>query len=136
MSRRKGACGPVQLHIAVLSLSVCPLLFLRDRFYVIFSFIPDRSPRILESWFASRRSWFRKWEAIAGAVAGFSTSLISISLIRVLQQLKSCWPQICGVKMLTRFKQVSLFVAYFSFAGWLAIQYGKKLGLPDIFRVH
>ncbi|KAF7139415.1 hypothetical protein RHSIM_Rhsim07G0138900 [Rhododendron simsii] len=93
------------------------------------------SPRILESWFASRRSWFKKWEAIAGAVAGFSTSLISLSLIRVLQQLKSCLPQICGVRMLTRLKQVSLFVAYFSFVGWLAIQYGKKLGLPEIFRV-
>lgn len=95
----------------------------------------DRSPRILESWFASRRSWFKKWEAIAGAVAGFSTSLISLSLIRVLQHLKSCLPQIFGVRMLTRLKQVSLFVAYFSFVGWLAIQYGKKLGLPEIFRV-
>lgn len=93
------------------------------------------SPRILESWFASKRSWFKKWEAIAGALAGFSTSLISLSLIRVLQHLKSCLPQIFGVRMLTRLKQVSLFVAYFSFVGWLAIQYGKKLGLPEIFRV-
>ncbi|GFZ16636.1 hypothetical protein Acr_25g0010450 [Actinidia rufa] len=95
------------------------------------------SPRILESWFARNgRAWFKKWEAIAGVITGFSTSLISITLIRVLQQLKSSLPPIYGVRMLSSLKRACLFVAYFSFVGWLVIQYGKKLGLPEIFRVH
>ncbi|XP_057478699.1 uncharacterized protein LOC130766039 [Actinidia eriantha] len=95
------------------------------------------SPRILESWFARNgRAWFKKWEAIAGVITGFLTSLISITLIRVLQQLKSSLPPICGVRMLSSLKRACLFVAYFSLVGWLVIQYGKKLGLPEIFRVH
>lgn len=86
------------------------------------------SLRILESWYTNRgRAWYWKWEAMAGLITGFSTSLISITMFRILQQVKSCLPQIC--------KRACLFIAYFSVVGWLSIQYGKKLGLPDIFRV-
>ncbi|XP_052170281.1 uncharacterized protein LOC127786711 isoform X2 [Diospyros lotus] len=86
-----------------------------------------RSPRILKSWFASRgRDWYWKWEMVAGLVTGFSTSLISLSLIAVVQQVKSRL-------LLTYLKQACLVVAYFSFVGWLAFQYVKKLGLPKIF---
>ncbi|XP_052170282.1 uncharacterized protein LOC127786711 isoform X3 [Diospyros lotus] len=85
------------------------------------------SPRILKSWFASRgRDWYWKWEMVAGLVTGFSTSLISLSLIAVVQQVKSRL-------LLTYLKQACLVVAYFSFVGWLAFQYVKKLGLPKIF---
>ncbi|KAA8521264.1 hypothetical protein F0562_011899 [Nyssa sinensis] len=101
------------------------------------------SPRILQSWFASRgRARYWRWEAIAGVVTGFSTSLISISLFRILQQMKSSLSRICTLRMLplavytVRFKRACFFVAYFSFTGWLAIQYGNRLGLPEIFRVH
>ncbi|KAL6979977.1 hypothetical protein U1Q18_021628 [Sarracenia purpurea var. burkii] len=100
------------------------------------------SPRILESLFASKgRAWFRKWQALVGLVTGFSTSLISISLFRILQQLKYCLPKISGLRSLPSascaafLKQACLFVAYFSFVGWLATQYGKKLGLLEIFRI-
>ncbi|XP_059657009.1 uncharacterized protein LOC132303669 [Cornus florida] len=90
------------------------------------------STRMLKSWFSSiRKAKYWKWEVIAGVVTGFSTSLISISLIRLLQQLKSCLPRIYAARL----KRTCFFVAYFSFAGWLAIQYGKRLGLLEIFGV-
>ncbi|KAJ6701447.1 hypothetical protein OIU74_012750 [Salix koriyanagi] len=34
------------------------------------------------------------------------------------------------------FKRTCFLVAYFSFMGWLTIQYGKRLGLPEIRRVY
>uniref|UniRef100_A0A5B6ZE59 Uncharacterized protein n=1 Tax=Davidia involucrata TaxID=16924 RepID=A0A5B6ZE59_DAVIN len=100
------------------------------------------SARILQSWFAGRgRSRYWRWEAVAGVVTGFSTSLISISLFRLLQQMKSSLPRICTLRILplavytVHLRRACFFVAYFSFAGWLAIQYGKRLGLPEIFRL-
>ncbi|XAR70727.1 hypothetical protein NMG60_11027696 [Bertholletia excelsa] len=101
------------------------------------------SMRILESWFISRgKAWYWKWEAIAGVVTGFSTSLISITLIRILQQLKSYLCEICSIRTFplalftARLKQAFLFVAYFSFLGWLTIRNWRQLGLRDVFRVH
>ncbi|GLT61487.1 hypothetical protein SLA2020_341900 [Shorea laevis] len=84
--------------------------------------------RILDSWFSSKgRASYWRWETVAGAVTGFSTSLITISFFRVLQQTKSWLPRI----NLTRicFLLQSL---YISFMGWLACQYWKRLNLPAI----
>ncbi|KAA8525137.1 hypothetical protein F0562_006999 [Nyssa sinensis] len=99
------------------------------------------STRVLQSWIAnagSARYW--RLETVAGIVAGFSTSLISIILIVLLQHVKFCLPRICTLWMFpvytARLKRACFFVAYFSFAGWLAIQYGERLHLPEIFRVH
>ncbi|XP_052208892.1 uncharacterized protein LOC127812521 isoform X2 [Diospyros lotus] len=95
--------------------------------------------RIVETWYARReRAWYWKWEAVAGVVMGFSTSLISMALIKILQQAKSCLPHGAAVRLrplashAERLKHACLFVAYFSFIGWLTIQYGKMFGFPGI----
>ncbi|KAJ6695737.1 hypothetical protein OIU74_014775 [Salix koriyanagi] len=81
------------------------------------------------------------WETIAGVIAGFSTSIITISFIKILQYIKP-WPRVTSVaRMFSRanlvfFKRACFLVAYFSFMGWLTIQYGKRLGLPEIYRVY
>lgn len=85
------------------------------------------------SWFSQGR--YVKWEAIAGAVFGFFTSLITIAVGRILYLLKSR----IRLRMqpttlfLIRLKRACFLVAYFSFVSWLAIQYWGRLGLMDIF---
>ncbi|KAL5181067.1 hypothetical protein HKD37_01G002071 [Glycine soja] len=65
------------------------------------------------SWLSSRgRTKHWRWETLAGVVTGFLTSLISITFIR-----RACF-----------------LLAYLSFVAWLVIEYGKRLGLMDIFR--
>ncbi|KAJ6703840.1 hypothetical protein OIU85_029740 [Salix viminalis] len=92
------------------------------------------------AWKKGKGSYWR-WETIAGVIAGFSTSIITISFIKILQYLKS-WPRLTSVaRMFSRanlvfFKRACFLVAYFSFMGWLTIQYGKRLGLPEIYRVY
>ncbi|XP_057964424.1 uncharacterized protein LOC131155367 [Malania oleifera] len=105
-----------------------------QRFFFLF-------PRIFTSWFASRGrpAYWRWWETAAGVLTGFSTSLISISLFRLLQQMKCRFPRFCTwgnfplAAYPAHFKRACLFVAYCSFMGWLVIQYGKRLGLLEIF---
>ncbi|GLU05289.1 hypothetical protein SLE2022_223970 [Rubroshorea leprosula] len=82
--------------------------------------------RILDSWFSSKgRASYWRWETVAGAVTGFSTSLITISFFRVLQQTKYWLPRV----NLTR---ICFLLLYVSFMGWLACQYWKRLNLPAI----
>ncbi|XP_008238060.1 PREDICTED: uncharacterized protein LOC103336739 [Prunus mume] len=93
--------------------------------------------KILHSWFVGQeRAGFWRWETIAGVIAGFSTSLISISFISLLQQMKSRLPQLFAARVLPlymiRFRRTCFLVAYISFMSWLAIQYGKRLGLLEI----
>ncbi|CAL1386652.1 unnamed protein product [Linum trigynum] len=83
---------------------------------------------------------FWKWEAVAGAVTGFLTSLITLFFFSVVQMVIPPVPQTWAyiVRVLTRainlviLKRACFFVAYFSFMGWLTIQYGKRLGMPEI----
>uniref|UniRef100_A0A6N2JY90 Uncharacterized protein n=1 Tax=Salix viminalis TaxID=40686 RepID=A0A6N2JY90_SALVM len=92
------------------------------------------------AWKKGKGSYWR-WETIAGVIAGFSTSIITISFIKILQYIKP-WPRVTSVtRMFSRanlvfFKRACFLVAYFSFMGWLTIQYGKRLGLPEIYRVY
>ncbi|KAL5143300.1 hypothetical protein HKD37_09G026287 [Glycine soja] len=73
-----------------------------------------RAMEMVISWFSSRgRTKHWRWETLAGVVTGFLTSLISITFIR-----RACF-----------------LLAYLSFVAWLAIEYGKRLGLMDIFRL-
>lgn len=90
--------------------------------------------KILHAWiFSQKQSVFWRWETIAGVISGFSTSVISIFFVRLLQQMKFRLPQILAARVLTiGFRRTCLLVAYISFVGWLAIQYGKRLGLPEI----
>ncbi|KAF9685617.1 hypothetical protein SADUNF_Sadunf03G0073200 [Salix dunnii] len=91
-------------------------------------------------WKKGKTSYWR-WETIAGVIAGFSTSIITIIFIKISQYIKS-WPRVTSVaRMFSRanlvfFKRACFLVAYFSFMGWLTIQYGKRLGLPEIYRVY
>lgn len=94
------------------------------------------SSKMLISWLASLarvRRW--RWDVVLGVFIGFSTSLISISLARLLHQAFSPIRSICAawaLPMAARLKKTCFLVAYFSFAGWLVIEYGKRLGFPGI----
>ncbi|XP_015575130.1 uncharacterized protein LOC8280086 isoform X1 [Ricinus communis] len=85
---------------------------------------------------------FWRWETVAGVVTGFSTSLISISCISILHHIKSRLSSTYIARMvapiikMVSFKRVCFLVTYFSIVGWLVIQYGKWLGLPDIHRMY
>lgn len=96
------------------------------------------STRILHSWFTSKgRAKFWRQETFTGLVTGFSTSLISMCLVKIMHHFKSWLPRISSVRMFplavyaSRLRRTCLFIAYFSFMGWFAIQYGKRLGLLD-----
>ena len=76
---------------------------------------------------------------VAGVITGFSTSLISISFVMLLQQLKSSLPGFTAVRSVIRaflrvpFSRACFLLVYFSVVGYLALQYGKRLGLLEIF---
>lgn len=98
------------------------------------------SKSIFESWYSKRRrAWYWKWEAIAGLLTGFSTSLISISLFRILHLAKSsllgCLRMPSSASLALRLMRACLFIAYFLFMGWLAIKYAKSIGLQEIIYV-
>ncbi|XP_027361749.1 uncharacterized protein LOC113869564 isoform X2 [Abrus precatorius] len=92
-------------------------------------------------WFSSEgRTRYWRWETIAGLVTGFLTSLIFILFIRSLQLLlcslyrsSTTWkfPWRLNTVLISR---ACFLLAYLSFVAWLAIEYGKRLGLIDIFR--
>ncbi|KAI5601838.1 hypothetical protein POPTR_001G130900v4 [Populus trichocarpa] len=87
------------------------------------------------------KAGYWRWETIAGVIAGFSTSIITISFIRILQHIKSWFRLPSVARMFSHtnivfFKRACFLVAYISFMGWLTIQYGKRLGLPEIHRVY
>ncbi|XP_016505586.1 uncharacterized protein LOC107823464 isoform X1 [Nicotiana tabacum] len=95
--------------------------------------------RILKSWYVSGTSaWHWRWEAVAGVIAGFCTSMISIVFFALLQRLISRIYQLSVTRMLTlslnkvRLKRVCFLLAYVSFTSWLAIQYFRRIGLPEI----
>ncbi|RVW93701.1 hypothetical protein CK203_043408 [Vitis vinifera] len=100
------------------------------------------STRILQSWLASQgRGKYWRLETVAGVITGFSTSLISISLVRILHQVKSWLPRILKRQLLlavksVRFRRAFFLVTYVIFMGWLAIEYGKRLGISNIYRVY
>ncbi|KAG5007868.1 hypothetical protein AAZX31_09G195100 [Glycine max] len=94
------------------------------------------------SWFSSRgRTKHWRWETLAGVVTGFLTSLISITFIRFLQLLLpslyqsfTTWIFSWRVNAVL-IRRACFLLAYLSFVAWLAIEYGKRLGLMDIFRL-
>lgn len=97
---------------------------------------------MLHSWFSRRgRATYWKWESIAGLVVGILTSLISITCIGILQLLLSSLRRFCATRIFIRpvglvlIKRACFLLAYCSFVAWLAIEYGKRLGLMDIFSV-
>lgn len=100
------------------------------------------STRILQSWLASQgRGKYWRLETVAGVITGFSTSLISISLVRILHQVKSSLPRILKRQLLlavksVRFRRAFFLVTYVIFMGWLAIEYGKRLGIANIYTVY
>lgn len=89
-----------------------------------------RSTKILQSWFSGEgRARYWRWETIAGVITGFSTSIITISFVRILQRMKSLLPEAINT---ARIKRVCFLVVYFSVICWLASQYWKRLNIPLI----
>lgn len=112
------------------------IAFLRGDIYIS-GVLSVRSIKILQSWFLSQEpAMLWRWETMVGVVTGFSTAMISITFIRLMQLLKSQLPRISARRMLTRSvsagRRTCFLVAYISFMGWLTIEYGKRLGLPEI----
>lgn len=95
--------------------------------------------RILKSWYVSGLSYFHwRWEAVAGVIAGFCTSMISVIFLGLLRRLFSCIYQLSVARRLTlplnkvRLRRVCFLLAYVSFTSWLAVQYFRRIGLPKI----
>ncbi|KAJ8568148.1 hypothetical protein K7X08_020870 [Anisodus acutangulus] len=95
--------------------------------------------RILKSWYVSGVSyWHWRWEAVAGVITGFCTSMISVIVFGLLGKLFSCICQLSVVRRLTlplnkvRLKRICFLLAYVSFTSWLAVQYLRRIGLPEI----
>lgn len=93
--------------------------------------------RILKSWYVSGVSYW-KWEAVAGVIAGFCTSMITVLFVGILRRLFSCICQLSLARRLTlplnkvRLKRICFLLAYVSFTSWLAVQYFRRIGLPEI----
>lgn len=86
------------------------------------------STKILQSWFSSnRRAMYLRWETIAGLVTGFFTSFITISIVKMFQQMKS-W-MLARTRYTICCKRACFLMVYLSVMGWLAIQYLQRLGL-------
>ncbi|KAF8107605.1 hypothetical protein N665_0119s0068 [Sinapis alba] len=92
--------------------------------------------RLLQSWFSvnGRRKYWR-YDVIAGIVSGFSTSIITVFIVRILRHAKSWFPRACcsvrsklsKVNVLVQMRRACLVVVYFSILGWMATQYLKIL---------
>ncbi|KAI5438253.1 hypothetical protein KIW84_024122 [Lathyrus oleraceus] len=96
----------------------------------------------IKYWFSDKgmRAQFWRWEIIAGVISGFSTAFISITFVMFLKQLLSSVHRPFAAWILSwrvnavLIRRVCFLIAYLSFVAWLAIEYGKRLGLTDIFR--
>ncbi|KAK4728203.1 hypothetical protein R3W88_021191 [Solanum pinnatisectum] len=95
--------------------------------------------RILKSWYVSGvLYWHWRWEAVAGVIAGFCTSIMTVILFALLRKLFSCIYQLSVVRRFTlpfnkvRLRRLCFLLAYVSFTSWLAVQYFRQIGLPEI----
>ncbi|XP_044500932.1 uncharacterized protein LOC123222310 [Mangifera indica] len=86
------------------------------------------STKIIQLWFThNRKAKYWRWETIIGVFSGFLTPLITISIVRILQNIKS-W-MLAQAFYTVFFKRACFLVVYLLVMGWLAICYGKWLGL-------
>ncbi|ESQ55457.1 hypothetical protein EUTSA_v10025843mg [Eutrema salsugineum] len=92
--------------------------------------------RLLQSWFNGKgRPKYWRYDVIAGIVSGFSTSIITVFVMRILRHAKSWVPRaFCSVKsqyskvnLVVQMKRACLVLVYFSALGWMATQYLKIL---------
>lgn len=94
--------------------------------------------RILKSAFVSSNlpsAW--RCGVVAGLLSGFFSSYVIITLARLVSKFRTSFRQLSTTGWLNRcnavrLRRVCLFVAYVSFSSWLAIQYLKRIGLPDV----
>ncbi|XP_039029842.1 uncharacterized protein LOC120164162 isoform X3 [Hibiscus syriacus] len=88
------------------------------------------STKILQSWFSNEgNAGYLGQEIIAGIVTGFSTSIITISFVKILKHMKSRLPQAINT---VHIKRVCFLSVYFSVMGWLASHYWRSLSIPFI----
>ncbi|CAJ2647015.1 unnamed protein product [Trifolium pratense] len=87
-----------------------------------------------------RRAKYWRWEILVGVISGIATSLITVTFIMFLKLLLSSLRRPFAAWILSwrvnavLIRRTCFLVAYISFVAWLAIEYGKKLGLMGIFR--
>ncbi|CAN7081275.1 unnamed protein product [Brassica oleracea var. botrytis] len=104
-------------------------LLTKDNFKARFS-------KLLQSWLSvNGRGKYWRYDMIAGIVSGFSTSILTVFIVRILRHAKSWFPRACcsvrsqlsKVNLLVQVKRACLVVVYFSILGWMATQYLKIL---------
>lgn len=107
--------------------------------FLLIGYYCGRFMRILKSWYVSGvLYWHWRWEAVAGVIAGFCTSIMTVILFALLRKLFSCIYQLSVVRRFTmpfnkvRLRRVCFLLAYVSFTSWLAVQYFRRIGLPEI----
>ncbi|KAF8048783.1 hypothetical protein N665_2405s0002 [Sinapis alba] len=92
--------------------------------------------KLLQSWFGGKgRPKYWRYDVIAGIVSGFSTSIITVFIVRILSNAKSWFPRACcsvksqlsKVNLLVQVKRACLVIVYFYILGWMATQYLKIL---------
>ncbi|CDY61679.1 BnaC01g40960D [Brassica napus] len=90
--------------------------------------------KLLQSWFNGKgRPKYWRYDVIAGIVSGFSTSIITVLVVRILSNAKSWFPRACcsvksklsKVNLFVQVKRACLVIAYFYILGWMATQYLK-----------
>ncbi|KAL0687717.1 hypothetical protein Bca4012_087394 [Brassica carinata] len=93
-----------------------------------------RLSKLLQSWFNGKgRPKYWRYDVIAGIVSGFSTSIITVLVVRILSNAKSWFPRACcsvksklsKVNLFVQVKRACLVIAYFYILGWMATQYLK-----------
>ncbi|KAG9139980.1 hypothetical protein Leryth_010509 [Lithospermum erythrorhizon] len=103
-----------------------------DHYFIIFTRMLKhvRTTRMLK-YVASRPSLRHlSWGVITGMVAGFSTSILLFPLIRLLYHLVTCYRQLCATRMF-QLRRICFFVAYFSFMGFLGVQFLQRVGFTE-----
>ncbi|XP_074264638.1 uncharacterized protein LOC141587109 [Silene latifolia] len=95
--------------------------------------------KIIQSWLSGQlKTKNTGFGMVIGVVSGIFTAIITMVLFAILRKLLYSVPRVVTtilVSLIRRllFSRMFFLVAYFSIVGWVTIQYGKRLGLADLF---
>ncbi|KMT11420.1 hypothetical protein BVRB_5g107470 [Beta vulgaris subsp. vulgaris] len=108
------------------------LLEMMRRYSILFT-------KLIQNWlFGQLKSMRMGLFVILGVIVGFLTAIISLIMFTLFSRLLCSFPRAAAAmlgSLIHRmiFSRIFFLVAYLSIVGWLAIQYGKRLGLPELF---
>lgn len=108
------------------------LLEMMRRYSILFT-------KLIQNWlFGQLKSMRMGLFVILGVIVGFLTAIISLIMFTLFSRLLCSFPRAAAAKLASLihrmiFSRIFFLVAYLSIVSWLAIQYGKRLGLPELF---